>query len=77
MESEGGAWPGAAQERHLFHLWYQPFNIATSPERLIRGLENIFSEVSRYREASLMDNMKMGELANNLQLQKQQMVKER
>ena len=60
----------AAQKRQLFHLWFHPFNLTANPERLLRGLENIFIEFSRYRDKGLLDNFTMGELARALQLQK-------
>ena len=60
----------AVNRRRIFHLWFHPFNIATNVDRLIRGLEDVFAEVCRYREAGLLDNFTMGELANSLQLKR-------
>ena len=60
----------AANRRRIFHLWFHPFNLATNPERLIRGLENIFADFCRYRDAGLLDNFTMGDLAHSLKLRK-------
>ena len=65
----------AAKERRLFHLWFHEFNLATDTKRLFHGLENIFAEVSRYREAGLLDNPTMGELAYALQHREEREVK--
>jgi peptidoglycan/xylan/chitin deacetylase (PgdA/CDA1 family) len=62
----------AAKQRQIFHLWFHPFNLASNPDKLLGGLERIFSEVSRYREDGLLDNPTMGEMAHNLQLQSKQ-----
>jgi len=60
----------AVTHRRLMHMWFHEFNLATDTERLLSGLEDIFAEVSRYREAGVLDNPTMGELAHVLQLQK-------
>jgi len=65
----------AARGRHLFHLWFHPFNLANNPDRLLRGLEKIFTEFCRYRESGLIDNLTMGELASALELRKKQEIK--
>jgi hypothetical protein len=57
----------AARNRHLFHLWFHPFNLATNPGKLVRGLEDIFIKFCSYRDAGLLDNFTMGELAYSLQ----------
>jgi hypothetical protein len=57
------------------HMWFHEFNLATDTERLLHGLEDIFAEVSRHREAGMLDNPTMGELAHALQLRKEQEVK--
>lgn len=67
----------AALERRTFHLWFHPFNLACHPDRLLGGLENIFAEVCRLRDAGLLDNPTMGELAHTLQLSNVKEVKER
>ena len=58
----------AARKQRLFHLWFHPFNLANNPDRLLRGLDKIFAEFCRYRDAGLLDNFTMGELAHALQL---------
>lgn len=57
----------AARNKCLFHLWFHPFNLATSPQVWLKGLEDIFGEVSRYREKGELQNSTMGELARELQ----------
>lgn len=57
----------AALERRLFHLSFHPFELSIGPDRLFRGLEDIFAEVCRYRDAGLLDNLNMGQLAEALQ----------
>jgi hypothetical protein len=56
----------AAKQRGIFHLWFHPFNLASNPNRLLGGLETIFTEVRRYRDAGLLENLTMGELAQSL-----------
>jgi hypothetical protein len=56
----------AAKQQSIFHLWFHPFNLASQPEKLLRGLETIFVEVYRLRETGRLDNLTMGELARNL-----------
>ena len=65
----------AAKQQRLFHLWFHPFNLASNPERLLGGLEKIFAEFCRYRDAGLLDNFTMGELAHSLQLRRGKEVK--
>lgn len=61
----------AAQERRLFHLCFHPFHLAANPDRFFRGLEDIFAEFRLYRDAGLLDNLNMGQLAHALQLSKE------
>ena len=56
----------AVKEGRMFHMWFHPFNLATHPEGLLGGLEKIFAEVRRYREAGVLDNPTMGELSSSL-----------
>lgn len=62
----------AAKQRSLFHMWFHAFNLASNPERLLGGLEKIFTEFCGYRQAGLLDNLTMGELARVLQPQEVQ-----
>ncbi len=52
----------AASRGNVFHLWTHPFNIASDPDGLFRGLEVIFQEFARLRESGLMSNSTMGDL---------------
>jgi hypothetical protein len=61
----------AARQRSIFHLWFHPFNLASEPQKLLKELETIFTEVCRYRDADRLDNLTMGELARNLSLPEQ------
>jgi hypothetical protein len=58
----------AAKKRAIFHLWFHPFNLASQPDKLLKELESIFTEVCRYRDAGRLDNLTMGELARRLPL---------
>lgn len=64
----------AARKGGLFHLWFHPFNFADSPEMWLGGLEKIFAEVCRYRDAGRLDNLTMEELAASLERRKGQEV---
>jgi hypothetical protein len=59
----------AIKKGGVFHLWLHPFNLASQPDKLLGGLETIFVEVCRYRDAGLLDNLTMGGLAHQLKLQ--------
>ena len=58
----------AAREGSSFHLWFHPFNLASEPEGLLSGLESIFKEVARLREAGHLINPTMTEMADMLEL---------
>jgi peptidoglycan/xylan/chitin deacetylase (PgdA/CDA1 family) len=57
----------AARQRSMFHLWFHPFNLASDPDGLLKGLEEIFIHVNRLREAGKMTNPTMGDLSEMLQ----------
>jgi len=59
----------AAKLGGVFHLWFHPYNLATDVQGLFHGLEQIFSEVAQLRGRGLIDNVTMGELADELQRQ--------
>ncbi len=65
----------AARKQGLFHLWFHPFDLASNPKLWLSGLENIFAEFCRYRDAGLLDNFTMGDLSHAIQLRKEQEVK--
>ncbi len=52
----------AAREGAIFHMWTHPFNVASSPARLLGGLERIFQEVSRLRDSGLLISRTMTEV---------------
>jgi peptidoglycan/xylan/chitin deacetylase (PgdA/CDA1 family) len=56
----------AAARRRVFHLWCHPFNLASDPDGLLRGIEQIFQEVSRLREAGTLDQMTMEQFRSTL-----------
>jgi hypothetical protein len=56
----------AANDGSLFHLWFHPFNLASDPDGLLRGLESIFEEVARLRDSGKLENPTMGELAQHM-----------
>ncbi len=53
----------AIRERKAFHLWTHPFNLATDPEGLLSGLEEIFQYVREQREKGVLDNLTLGDFA--------------
>lgn len=53
----------AVDERKIFHLWFHPFNIATNPEKLLYGLENIFEKVDHERRKGNLQIKTMKEMA--------------
>lgn len=53
----------AIQEKKIFHLWFHPFNIASDPDILLKGLEEIFAFVSEKRKEGLLENISMGDCA--------------
>jgi peptidoglycan/xylan/chitin deacetylase (PgdA/CDA1 family) len=56
----------AAREKRIFHLYLHPFNLASDPDGLLGGLEEIFGMVARLREQGTLDNPTMGDMARQL-----------
>jgi peptidoglycan/xylan/chitin deacetylase (PgdA/CDA1 family) len=54
------------EERSISHLYLHPFNLASDPNGLLRGLEQVLATVARHRDAGRIDNPTMGELAEAL-----------
>jgi hypothetical protein len=52
----------AATEKKIFHLWFHPFNIATDPENLLNGLEEIIKEVDALRKKGELSVKTMGQI---------------
>lgn len=55
----------AVRNKALFHLWFHPFNLATSP-MLIEALSEILAEVDRQVRAGNLESMTMAETARHL-----------
>lgn len=53
----------AVREKSIFHLWFHPFNLASDPDALLQGLEEIFKNVARLRDQDMLENPTMGDLA--------------
>lgn len=53
----------AVRQNKIFHLWFHPFNLATSPVQLLSGLEQIFETVSMLREQGELEVKTMSRLA--------------
>lgn len=56
----------AIERESLFHLYLHPFNLASDPEGLLGGLEEIFRSVAAGRDQGRLDNPTMGGLARRL-----------
>ena len=56
----------AVGRRSMFHLWFHPFNLASDPQGLLQGLESIFARVHALRQAGVLTNPTMGDLAASL-----------
>jgi len=56
----------AESRRSLFHVYLHPFNLASDPDRLLAGLEEIFRLVAVERDSDRLDNPTMGGLARRL-----------
>ncbi|MFA6446650.1 MAG: ATP-grasp domain-containing protein [Patescibacteria group bacterium] len=52
----------AVKEKKVFHLWFHPFNLASNPDELLRGLDQIFARVAELKRQGLMDQVVMGEI---------------
>ena len=49
----------AIRDKKIFHLWFHPFNIATNPEKLLYGLEEILNEVQSSRDKRVLEMKSM------------------
>jgi peptidoglycan/xylan/chitin deacetylase (PgdA/CDA1 family) len=52
----------ASTERRVFHLWTHPFNLASDPEGLLRGLEDVFATVRKMIDEGSIENVTMDKL---------------
>lgn len=55
----------AVAKKSLFHLWFHPFNLASSPT-LLHGLDDVLGTVSREVKAGNMESLTMAETALHL-----------
>ena len=55
----------AVRKRALFHLWFHPFNLASSP-LLLEGLEEVLASVSKEVKAGNIESLTMAETALHL-----------
>ncbi len=55
----------AVAKKSLFHLWFHPFNLATSPA-LLDGLDEVLGYVSKEMKAGNMESLTMAETALHL-----------
>jgi peptidoglycan/xylan/chitin deacetylase (PgdA/CDA1 family) len=55
----------AAQDEHLYHLWFHPFNLGTHPH-MFDALEAILQRVAAYRERGTLQVMTMQQAAEQL-----------
>lgn len=65
----------AVRQRSIFHLWFHPFNLASDPEVLLQGLEEIFQHVDQLRDEGKLLNPSMGDLAESLQQGRQEVTR--
>jgi peptidoglycan/xylan/chitin deacetylase (PgdA/CDA1 family) len=56
----------AVRQKRLYHLWTHPFNLGVRTEELIGGLEAIFLEAQRLREAGELEILTMRDLSERL-----------
>ena len=52
----------AVERGEVFHLWFHPYNLASDPDGLLSGLDQIFSYVRRKVDRGELNNCSMGEL---------------
>lgn len=64
----------AARHNSIFHLWFHPFNLASDPDALLQGLEEVFQQVKRLRDQGKLDNPTMGNLAASLDHHRQEVT---
>jgi peptidoglycan/xylan/chitin deacetylase (PgdA/CDA1 family) len=55
----------AVARKSLFHLWFHPFNLATSPA-LLDGLDDVLGVVGKEMKAGNMESLTMAETARHL-----------
>jgi len=53
----------AIKKGKIFHFWFHPFNLATAPDKLIPGLEEIIDYANEMRKSNKLEIKTMGETA--------------
>jgi peptidoglycan/xylan/chitin deacetylase (PgdA/CDA1 family) len=53
----------AVKEKKIFHLWFHPYDLATAPEKLLQGFEEILKEAASLREKGCLEIRTMCEIA--------------
>jgi len=56
----------AIRQSGLVHMWFHAHDLASDPDKSLKGLEAIFRKVNNLREKGNLDNPTMGELAGRL-----------
>ena len=56
----------AVRNRGVYHLWTHPFNLGCGTDQLLQGLEQIFAEAARLRDAGQLEPISMGDMAARL-----------
>jgi hypothetical protein len=56
----------AVQNRGVYHLWTHPFNLGCGTDQLLSGLQQIFAEAARLRDAGQLETLSMGDMAERL-----------
>ena len=56
----------AARHRSVYHLWTHPSNLGCHTADLLAGLQQIFAEADRLREAGCLETVAMGDIADRL-----------
>ncbi len=57
----------AIKKDQVFHLWFHPFNLASDPDNLLHGLEEIFKYAKEQRIAGKLETVSMGTLSAQFQ----------
>lgn len=53
----------AVRNKEVFHLWFHPFNLASDPQGLLNGLEEIFKYVNKYVNEGKLESITLGHVS--------------
>ena len=56
----------AVRSRGVYHLWTHPFNLGCGTDQLLSGLQQIFAEAARLRDAGQLETLSMGDMTERL-----------